>query len=49
LVTVRFTSEAIKRLRAEKEAKLLFHYPKHASAAVRIIAAEGTVTEPDEQ
>ncbi len=40
LVTVRFSPEALKRLLAEKDARLLFRYPGHAPAAVRLVAAD---------
>jgi hypothetical protein len=46
LVTVQFSPEAARRLQAEKDAKLLFHYPKHTSAVVRLVAAEGRAAAP---
>ncbi|MEI7898708.1 MAG: DUF1573 domain-containing protein [bacterium] len=49
LVTMQFSPEAIKRVRAEKNAQLLFHYPKHTSAAVQLVVAEGNVPEPEEK
>ena len=49
LVTAQFTPEAIQQLRAQKNAQLLFHYPHHATATVRLVAAAGNAAEPEEK
>lgn len=49
LATVQFSPEALKRLLAEKEPSLLFRYPGHSPAAVRLVAAEGSAPEPSDQ
>ena len=47
LVTVQLAPEAIRQLRAQKDAQLLFRYPKHTSAAVRFVAVEGSAPDPE--
>ncbi len=40
VVTVQFTPEAVKRLRASKDAKLTFRYPLHTPAEVSVLPTE---------